>query len=375
MKSPKARRTVQRSLLDRLQRTCAPLMSVATAAVMLRVFLGGTMLYAGVDKTILDPRFLQPDGVGSIGETLRLFVTADGPLASLVNAVAVEQPVLIGAAMAGTQVLVGALLLSGSWVRLGALLGAAISLSLALTASWGVSPYYYGNDLPYFVAFLALAALGDGGVLRAGAPVTRGHDPQRRAALFTGGGALLALLALVALDRSRLTGLFAPNSGSNTSPTPGATATPSPSGAASGSPEPTPSPTASEAPAGSASPNPSATGGKTPQPSPSATAGGGSVGTVIAGGSSLSSGQALNFSAGSTAAVLLKDGSTYRAFERACTHQGTNVDWEPANGSFYCSNHGARFSSTGDAIVGPARTPLRPIAVSVAADGSVSYTR
>ncbi|MFZ9972075.1 MAG: TQO small subunit DoxD [Candidatus Limnocylindrus sp.] len=375
MKSPKARRTVQRSLLDRLQRTCAPLMSVATAAVMLRVFLGGTMLYAGVDKTILDPRFLQPDGVGSIGETLRLFVTADGPLASLVNAVAVEQPVLIGAAMAGTQVLVGALLLSGSWVRLGALLGAAISLSLALTASWGVSPYYYGNDLPYFVAFLALAAIGDGGVLRAGAPVTRGHDPQRRAALFTGGGALLALLALVALDRSRLTGLFAPNSGSNTSPTPGATATPSPSGAASGSPEPTPSPTASEAPAGSASPNPSATGGKTPQPSPSATAGGGSVGTVIAGGSSLSSGQALNFSAGSTAAVLLKDGSTYRAFERACTHQGTNVDWEPANGSFYCSNHGARFSSTGDAIVGPARTPLRPIAVSVAADGSVSYTR
>jgi thiosulfate dehydrogenase [quinone] large subunit len=348
-------------------------MNVATAALLLRVFLGGTMLYAGVDKAILDPRFLQPDGVGSIGETLRLFVTAGGPLAPLVSAVAVGQPVLIGAVMAGAQVLVGALLLSGSWVRLGALLGAAISLSLALTASWGVSPYYYGNDLPYLVAFLVLASIGDGGILRAGAPVTRGHDPQRRAALFTGGGAILALLVLVALDRSRLAGLLAPNSGTNATPTPRATATPS--GAASGSPEPTPSPTASETPAGSASPSPSATGGKTPQPSPSATAGGGSVGTVIAGGSSLSSGQALNFSAGSTAAVLLKDGSTYRAFERACTHQGTNVDWEPANGSFYCSNHGARFSSTGDAIVGPARTPLRPIAVSVAADGTVSYTR
>jgi thiosulfate dehydrogenase [quinone] large subunit len=367
-------------------------MNVATAALLLRVFLGGTMLYAGVDKAILDPRFLQPDGVGSIGETLRLFVTAGGPLAPLVSAVAVGQPVLIGAVMAGAQVLVGALLLSGSWVRLGALLGAAISLSLALTASWGVSPYYYGNDLPYLVAFLVLASIGDGGILRAGAPVTRGHDPQRRAALFTGGGALLALLALVALDRSRLAGLLAPNSGTNATPTPGATATPTPSSAASGSPEPSPSATASkeqkeqededtteeddsEAPASSSSPNPSATGGQTPQPSPSATAGGGPVGTVIAGGSSLGAGQALNFSAGSTAAVLLKDGSTYRAFERACTHQGTNVDWEPVNGSFYCSNHGARFSSTGDAIVGPARTPLRPITVSVAADGSVSYTR
>ena len=357
----------------RLERALAPLMNVATAAVLLRAFLGGTMLYAGLDKVILDPRFLQADGVGSIGDTLRLFVTAGGPLAPLVSAVAVGQPVLIGAVMAGTQVLVGALLLSGSWVRLGALLGAAISLSLALTASWGVSPYYYGNDLPYLVAFLALAAIGDGGVLRAGAPVTRGHDPQRRAALFTGGGALLALLALVALDRSRLAGLLAQNGGSDPAASPSASAS------------------ASEAPAASAPPGSDEDGEKddddddendgemkSPQPSESASGGGGGGGTsgaVIKGADALSPGQALNFSAGGTAAVLLKDGGTYRAFERACTHQGTNVDWDSANGSFYCSNHGARFSAAGDAIVGPARTALRPITVSVAADGSVTYTR
>jgi len=359
--------------MARLERALAPLMNVATAAVLLRIFLGGTMLYAGLDKVILDPRFLQADGVGSIGDTLRLFVTAGGPLAPLVSAVAVGQPVLIGAVMAGTQVLVGALLLSGSWVRLGALLGAAISLSLALTASWGVSPYYYGNDLPYLVAFLALAAIGDGGVLRAGAPVTRGHDPQRRAALFTGGGALLALLALVALDRSRLAGLLAQNGGSDPAVSPSASAS------------------ASEAPAASATPGSDEDGEKddddddendgemkSPQPSESASGGGGGGGTsgaVIKGADALSPGQALNFSAGGTAAVLLKDGGTYRAFERACTHQGTNVDWDSANGSFYCSNHGARFSAAGDAIVGPARTALRPITVSVAADGSVTYTR
>ena len=359
--------------MARLERALAPLMNVATAAVLLRAFLGGTMLYAGLDKVILDPRFLQADGVGSIGDTLRLFVTAGGPLAPLVSAVAVGQPVLIGAVMAGTQVLVAALLLSGSWVRLGALLGAAISLSLALTASWGVSPYYYGNDLPYLVAFLALAAIGDGGVLRAGAPVTRGHDPQRRAALFTGGGALLALLALVALDRSRLAGLLAQNGGSDPAASPSASAS------------------ASEAPAASATPGSDEDGEKddddddendgemkSPQPSESASGGGGGGGTsgaVIKGADALSPGQALNFSAGGTAAVLLKDGGTYRAFERACTHQGTNVDWDSANGSFYCSNHGARFSAAGDAIVGPARTALRPITVSVAADGSVTYTR
>ena len=348
------------SLVAQLQSLRVALMTVSAAAVLLRLFLGGTMLYAGVDKMILDPRFLQEAGVGSIGETLRLFVTAGGPLAPLVEALAIGQPVLIGVVMAGAQLVVGALLLSGSWVRAGALLGALISLSLALTASWGVSPYYYGNDLPYLVAFLALAAIGDGGVLRAGTPRTRGYDPNRRAALFTGGGALVALLTLVTIDRFRLASLVTPNSGTNASPTPDATATPAPSSGA-----PSPSATASETPAGTPSP--------TPRPTSS---GGGAVGgTVIPGAGTLGAGQALNFSAGGTAAVLLKDGETYRAFERACTHQGTNVDWEPANGSFYCSNHGARFSAAGDAIVGPARTPLRPITVSVAADGSVSYTR
>lgn len=348
------------SLRARLQTLRAALTTVALASVLLRLFLGGTMLYAGVDKMILDPRFLQEDGVGSIGETLRMFVTVGGPLAPLVEALAVGQPVLIGAVMAGAQLVVGTLLLSGSWVRLGALLGALISLSLALTASWGVSPYYYSNDLPYLVAFLTLAAIGDGGVLRAGAPMARGYDPNRRAALFAGGSVLVALLALVAIDRSRLASLITPNSGANASPTPNATATPAPS-----SDVPSPSATASETPAGTASPT----------PRPSATGGGTMGGALIAGADALSAGQALNFSAGGTAAVLLKDGETFRAFERACTHQGTNVDWEAGNGSFYCNNHGARFSATGEAIVGPARTPLRPIEVSVAADGSVTYRR
>ena len=339
MKKKLRKMTRSSSLLARLPLALAPLMRVATAAVLLRLFLGGTMLYAGVDKLILDPRFLREDGVGSIGDTLRFFVTAGGPLAPLVQALAIGQPILIGAAMAGAQLVVGALLLSGSWVRVGALLGALISLSLALTSSWGVSPYYYGNDLPYLVGFLALAAIGDGGVLRAGAPVTRGYDPNRRAALFTGGGVVLTLLTLIALDRSRLASLIAPNSGANASPTPGPTATASPS------------------------------------PSPTASGGGAVGGTAITGAGSLGAGQALNFSAGGTAAVLLKDGGTYRAFERACTHQGTLVEWEAANGSFYCNNHGARFSPTGDVIVGPALTALRPITVSVAADGSVTYSR
>jgi thiosulfate dehydrogenase [quinone] large subunit len=332
MSTPKRSTQKRTSLANRASAALAPYASATVAAVVLRLFLGGTMLYAGVDKAILDPRFLQADGVGSIGETLRYFVTSGGPLAGLVEAVALPQPVLIGASMAGAQLIVGASLLTGSWVRYGALLGAGISLTLALTSTWGVSPYYYGNDLPYFVGFLALAALGDGGALRLGAPASRGHNPERRAALVSGTGIAAGIAALLVLDRSRAVSMITGGGTPTPSPTPGASAT------------------------SSASPTPTA-------------------GTVISGAPGLAAGQALNFSAGGTDAVLIKDGSNYRAFERACTHQGTSVDWQAGSGDFLCPNHGARFAATGQVTMGPANTPLRAIEVSVAADGTVTYRR
>ena len=335
MSTPKRSTQKRTSLARRASAALAPYASTTVAAVVLRFFLGGTMLYAGIDKTVLDPRFLQAEGVGSIGETLRYFVTSGGPLAGLVEAVALPQPVLIGASMAGAQLLVGASLLTGSWVRYGALLGAGISLTLALTSTWGVSPYYYGNDLPYLVGFLALAALGDGGALRLGAPVPRGHNPERRAALVSGTGVAAGIVALLLLDRSRAVSVITGGGTPTPSPTPGASATP------------------------------------TATPSASAP----SAGTVISGAQGLASGQALNFSAGGTEAVLVKDGSTYRAFERACTHQGTSVDWQAGSGDFLCPNHGARFAATGQVTAGPANTPLRAIEVSVAADGTVTYRR
>ena len=335
MSTPKRSTQKRTSLARRASAALAPYASATVAAVVLRFFLGGTMLYAGIDKTVLDPRFLQAEGVGSIGETLRYFVTSGGPLAGLVEAVALPQPVLIGASMAGAQLLVGASLLTGSWVRYGALLGAGISLTLALTSTWGVSPYYYGNDLPYLVGFLALAALGDGGALRLGAVAPRGHNPERRAALVSGTGVAAGIVALLLLDRSRAVSVFTGGGTPTPSPTPGASATP------------------------------------TATPSASAP----TAGTVISGAPSLAAGQALNFSAGGTDAVLVKDGSTYRAFERACTHQGTSVDWQAGSGDFLCPNHGARFAATGQVTMGPANTPLRAIEVSVAADGTVTYRR
>ena len=45
--------------------------------------------------------------------------------------------------------------------------------------------------------------------------------------------------------------------------------------------------------------------------------------------------------------------------EKACTHQGTTVDFVPDNSTFKCSNHGSVFDSSGNVTVSPATKALK----------------
>ena len=45
--------------------------------------------------------------------------------------------------------------------------------------------------------------------------------------------------------------------------------------------------------------------------------------------------------------------------EKACTHQGTTVDFLSDNSTFKCSNHGSIFNSSGSVTVGPAAKALK----------------
>ena len=63
-----------------------------------------------------------------------------------------------GAGKEQVQRMVGTLL--GLLTRIAALGGALISLSLWLTVSWAADPYYYGNDLPYLMAWTPLILAG-----------------------------------------------------------------------------------------------------------------------------------------------------------------------------------------------------------------------
>ncbi|GAA2776804.1 DoxX family membrane protein [Streptomyces rameus] len=127
------------------------------ALLPLRVFLGVTFIYAGLDK-LTDSTFMQAAGDGSIGDTMRS-VRDSAAIPALVD-LALKNPVGFGYAMAIGELAVGIATLLGILGRLAALGGALISLSLWLTISWSSTPYYYGNDLAYLMAWIPLILAG-----------------------------------------------------------------------------------------------------------------------------------------------------------------------------------------------------------------------
>ncbi|RZB17644.1 DoxX family membrane protein [Streptomyces sp. F001] len=127
------------------------------ALLPLRIFLGVTFIYAGLDK-LTDSAFMKDAGSGSIGDMMRT-VRDSSAIPALVD-MALENPVAFGYAIAFGELAVGIGTLLGLLTRLAALGGALISLSLWLTVSWASDPYYYGNDLPYLMAWLPLVLAG-----------------------------------------------------------------------------------------------------------------------------------------------------------------------------------------------------------------------
>jgi thiosulfate dehydrogenase [quinone] large subunit len=127
------------------------------ALLPLRVFLGVTFIYAGLDKLTSDSFFT--DGAG--GSLVQILHGAHDQAAipGMID-LALKAPHAFGYTIALGELAAGLGVLLGLLGRLAAAGGAAISLSLWLTVSWAVSPYYYGNDLPYLMAWLPLVLAG-----------------------------------------------------------------------------------------------------------------------------------------------------------------------------------------------------------------------
>ena len=310
---------------------------LAYGTVPLRMFLGLTFLYAGLQK-ISDPGFLQPGSSTYIGAQLQSFST-HSPIGFLIDVFALPVPQLTGVGVIGVELAIGALVLLGLATRWAAAAGALLSFVLFLTASWAIQPYFLGSDSIYAVAWITLVLVGDQGLLTVrpllfGPPaVPAGRraplaDAQRRRFLLQAGSAAVAAVWILALlPRSKFSAQQAGQGGG-------------------GTPAPGPTPVATPA------------------------------GTRIGALADLQSQGFLNFTdpaTGDPAVAVSLSGGGVVAFDAICTHAGCEVGYDTNLKLLACPCHGAEFDPAHQAAVvaGPAPTPLAPIALQVGADGGV----
>jgi thiosulfate dehydrogenase [quinone] large subunit len=162
----------------------------ATALLPLRLFLGGTFVYAGIQK-LSDPGFLHAEAPTYIGTQLHGF--ADGTPGGLLLEPALSHPELAGVAVALLEIAIGVLVLLGFLTRIAAAAGLALNLVLFLTATWHTSPYFLGSDIVFVFAWLPLVLSG-----AEGQPTIRDVLARRSLALRPAvvGGREIALPAL-----------------------------------------------------------------------------------------------------------------------------------------------------------------------------------
>ena len=297
-------------------------MTPGLALFPLRLFLGGTFVYAGLQK-LTDGGFLVAGSDSYIGAQLEGFARGT-PGGWLLETFALPHPELAGVGVAVAEIAIGLLVLVGRFTRAAAAAGLGLNLVLFLTATWHTTPYFLGSDIVFVFAWLPFVLAGADGQpaldhVRARAirvrPVGVGPVLTRRAAIgqaLAFAGALTAALAGIGVLLR-------------------------------GAP-----------PAPAATPPPDA------RPEP------------IAASADVAPGHALRFEnpADGGAALLIREpGGNLSALSAVCTHAGCDVEWR--SGRLLCPCHRSTFDPrTGRPMRGPATEPLARLPV-VERDGKI----
>jgi thiosulfate dehydrogenase [quinone] large subunit len=127
------------------------------ALLPLRIFLGVTFLFAGLQK-LANPTFFNSKNPSGIHAQLLGSVRTSPLHALLAHLVNFSTP--IGLTIAWAEVAIGVGVLFGLWTRIAAVGGVLLSLSLFLAVSYHSSPYYTGADIVFVFAWLPFILSG-----------------------------------------------------------------------------------------------------------------------------------------------------------------------------------------------------------------------
>jgi thiosulfate dehydrogenase (quinone) large subunit len=154
------------------------LFSAGWVLLPLRIFLGFTFCFAGLEK-LANPRFFDAADPASIQAQLSGAARLS-PVHALV-APLVHVAIPLGLFIALAEVFIGIGTVFGLWTRAAAGGGMVLSLMLFLTVSFHSSPYYTGSDIVFAFAWTPLLLAGSGGALSVDALVA--HNVRRKVGL------------------------------------------------------------------------------------------------------------------------------------------------------------------------------------------------
>ncbi|HVB75358.1 MAG TPA: TQO small subunit DoxD [Ktedonobacteraceae bacterium] len=127
------------------------------ALLPLRLFLGFTFVYAGIQK-VTDTQFFNPKAIGYIGKQIISFAHGS-PMHDLLIKL-VPHAHLFGVLIIAGEIAIGLGTLLGLLLRPASFFGLLLSLTFFLSASWHVYPYFYGADIVFVFAWLTLLLAG-----------------------------------------------------------------------------------------------------------------------------------------------------------------------------------------------------------------------
>ncbi len=124
----------------------------------LRLFLGVTFVYAGIQK-FSDPQFFNPNAIGYIGRQI-MAISTNTPISGLLLHVALPHAKFFGVAIALGEIAIGLGTLYGFLLRPATFFGLLLSLMFFLSASWHTYPYFYGSDIVFVFSWITLLLAG-----------------------------------------------------------------------------------------------------------------------------------------------------------------------------------------------------------------------